>query len=104
MLVFVLGGAMAGVAALLFTIRFGITKFDIGFISASRRSPPRCSAASATCAARCSAVCCSASSRCTPPPSSSSNWADVTAFVVLVLVLMFRPTGLLGESLGKARA
>ena len=34
----------------------------------------------------------------------SSNWADVTAFLVLVLVLMFRPTGLLGESLGKARA
>ena len=27
-----------------------------------------------------------------------------TAFIVLVLVLMFRPTGLLGESLGKARA
>ena len=34
----------------------------------------------------------------------SSNWEDVTAFVVLILVLMFRPTGLLGESLGKARA
>ena len=32
MLVFVLGGAMAGVAALLFTIQYDITKFDIGFI------------------------------------------------------------------------
>jgi branched-chain amino acid transport system permease protein len=28
----------------------------------------------------------------------------VTAFVVLIIILMFRPTGLLGESLGKARA
>ncbi|CAM3645329.1 branched-chain amino acid ABC transporter permease [Smaragdicoccus niigatensis] len=32
-----------------------------------------------------------------------SQWRDVVAFLVLVLVLMFRPTGILGESLGKAR-
>jgi branched-chain amino acid transport system permease protein len=32
------------------------------------------------------------------------EWKDVFAFTVLVLVLMFRPTGLLGESLGRARA
>ena len=31
------------------------------------------------------------------------EWKDVVAFVVLVVVLMFRPTGILGESLGKAR-
>ncbi len=31
------------------------------------------------------------------------KWKDVVAFVVLVGVLMFRPTGLLGESLGRAR-
>ncbi|MGH3588980.1 MAG: branched-chain amino acid ABC transporter permease [Pseudonocardia sp.] len=33
-----------------------------------------------------------------------SEWKDVTAFVVLVIVLMFRPTGILGESLQRARA
>lgn len=33
-----------------------------------------------------------------------AEWRDVFAFVVLVLVLMFRPTGLLGEALGKERA
>ena len=32
------------------------------------------------------------------------EWKDVFAFTVLVLVLLFRPTGILGESLGKARA
>ncbi|MFN2609619.1 MAG: branched-chain amino acid ABC transporter permease [Actinomycetota bacterium] len=32
------------------------------------------------------------------------QWKDVFAFAVLVLVLLIRPTGLLGESLGKARA
>ena len=31
------------------------------------------------------------------------GWKDIVAFVVLVVVLMFRPTGILGESLGKAR-
>ena len=33
-----------------------------------------------------------------------AQWKDVIAFSVLVLVLMFRPTGILGESLGRARA
>ncbi|ATE56577.1 MULTISPECIES: branched-chain amino acid ABC transporter permease [Actinosynnema] len=33
-----------------------------------------------------------------------SEWKDVIAFTVLVIVLMFRPTGILGESLQKARA
>lgn len=33
-----------------------------------------------------------------------SSWRDAVAFVILVLVLMFRPTGLLGETLQKARA
>jgi branched-chain amino acid transport system permease protein len=32
------------------------------------------------------------------------EWRDVIAFVLLIIVLMFRPTGILGESLAKARA
>ena len=33
-----------------------------------------------------------------------TQWRDVVAFVLLELVLLVRPTGILGESLGKARA
>ena len=33
-----------------------------------------------------------------------TQWQDVVAFVLLVLLLLVRPTGILGESLGKARA
>jgi len=33
-----------------------------------------------------------------------NQWKDVIAFVLLVLILMLRPTGLLGEKLGRARA
>jgi branched-chain amino acid transport system permease protein len=30
------------------------------------------------------------------------TWTDVVAFVILILILVFRPTGLLGERLGRA--
>jgi branched-chain amino acid transport system permease protein len=33
-----------------------------------------------------------------------AQWLNVVAFVVLVVVLMFRPTGILGEAITKARA
>jgi branched-chain amino acid transport system permease protein len=33
-----------------------------------------------------------------------SQWKDVIAFTILVVILMFRPTGILGESLQQARA
>jgi branched-chain amino acid transport system permease protein len=33
-----------------------------------------------------------------------SQWTDVVAFVVLVLVLLVKPTGILGTSLGRSRA
>jgi branched-chain amino acid transport system permease protein len=32
------------------------------------------------------------------------EWRDVVAFVLLIVVLMFRPTGILGESLARSRA
>jgi branched-chain amino acid transport system permease protein len=34
----------------------------------------------------------------------NAQWTEIVAFVVLVIILMIRPTGILGESLGKARA
>jgi branched-chain amino acid transport system permease protein len=35
-------------------------------------------------------------------PIFGTGWVDVTAFIILVLVLMFRPTGILGERLGRS--
>jgi branched-chain amino acid transport system permease protein len=32
-----------------------------------------------------------------------TGWRDVVAFVLLILILMFRPTGILGETLGRSR-
>jgi branched-chain amino acid transport system permease protein len=35
-------------------------------------------------------------------PGFDAKWTDVVAFVVLIGVLMFRPTGILGERVGRA--
>jgi branched-chain amino acid transport system permease protein len=32
----------------------------------------------------------------------NTSWTDVVAFIILVLVLLVRPTGLLGERLGRS--
>ena len=105
-LVFLLGGLMAGIAAVMYDLKIGNAKYDDGFAARHRRrSPRRCSAASATCGAPWSAVSSWALSRTAAVPCSGRQYHDaVVAFVVLILILMFRPTGLLGESLGRARA
>jgi branched-chain amino acid transport system permease protein len=104
MLIFVLGGMMAGAAALLFSLQIGNTKFDIGFVLGLKAFTAAVlggigNLRGALLGGLVLGVVENYSSTIT-----SSNWEDVTAFVVLVLVLMFRPTGLLGESLGRARA
>lgn len=104
MLVFILGGAMAGVAALLFTMQFDLTKFDIGFIIGIKAFTAAVLGGIGNLRGALVGGLLLGIVEVYASAVFSSNWADVTAFIVLVLVLMFRPTGLLGESLGKARA
>jgi branched-chain amino acid transport system permease protein len=35
-------------------------------------------------------------------PSVGAQWQDIVSFIVLVLILLVRPTGILGERLGRA--
>ena len=68
---------------------------------ASRRSPPPSSAASATSAARCVGglvlgVVEAMAIQFIPGSSAARPWKDVWAFGLLILVLVFRPQGLLG--------
>jgi branched-chain amino acid transport system permease protein len=104
MLVFVLGGAMAGVAALLYTIQYDITKFDIGFIIGLKAFTAAVLGGIGNLRGALVGGLLLGIAEVYASTIWSSEWANVTAFVVLVVVLMFRPTGLLGESLGKARA
>jgi branched-chain amino acid transport system permease protein len=104
MLVFVLGGAMAGVAALLFTVQYDITKFDIGVIIGIKAFTAAVLGGIGNLRGALVGGLLLGVVEVYASQIWDSSWTDVTAFIVLVLVLMFRPTGLLGESLGKTRA
>ena len=104
MLVFVLGGAMAGVAALLYTIQYDLTKFDIGFLIGLKAFTAAVLGGIGNLRGALVGGLVLGIAEVYASTIWSSEWQNVTAFVVLVIVLMFRPTGLLGESLGKARA
>ena len=104
MLVFVLGGAMAGVAALLYTVQYDITKFDIGFIIGLKAFTAAVLGGIGNLRGALVGGLFLGIVEVYASAIWDSSWTNVYAFVVLVVVLMFRPTGLLGESLGKARA
>jgi branched-chain amino acid transport system permease protein len=104
MLVFVLGGAMAGAAALLYTIQYDITKFDIGFFIGLKAFTAAVLGGIGNLRGALVGGLFLGIAEVYASIIWSSEWTNVTAFVVLVIILMFRPTGLLGESLGKARA
>ena len=100
---FLIGGTLAGVAASFYMLYYGQTKFNAGFlmgISAftaavlggigNIRGALVGSFALGLLQQYASVV-------------LPYNWRDVVAFVVLVLVLLVKPTGLLGEALQKAR-
>ena len=104
MLIFVLGGAMAGIAAFLYTLRYDITKFDIGFLIGVKAFTAAVLGGIGNLRGALVGGLLLGVVEVYSSTLFSSNWEDVTAFVVLILVLMVRPTGILGESLAKARA
>ncbi|HEV2087609.1 MAG TPA: branched-chain amino acid ABC transporter permease, partial [Cryptosporangiaceae bacterium] len=104
MLIFVLGGIMAGFAALLWDLSIGITKFDIGFIIGLKAFTAAVLGGIGNLRGALLGGLLLGIVETYGATVTTSSWEDVFAFVVLVLVLMFRPTGLLGESLGRARA
>jgi branched-chain amino acid transport system permease protein len=104
MLIFVLGGVMAGAAALLWSLRFGFTKFDIGFVLGLKAFTAAVLGGIGNLRGALLGGMLLGVVETYAAALYASNWEDVAAFVVLVVVLMFRPTGLLGESLGRARA
>ncbi|HEX2150025.1 MAG TPA: branched-chain amino acid ABC transporter permease [Actinomycetota bacterium] len=94
---FLIGGLLAGAAGLLFAWSFGVTRFQIGFLPGIKAFTAAVLGGIGNIrgalmgglllgvfenvAAGCFGV----------------QWRDVVAFLILVLVLLFRPTGLLGD-------
>ncbi|HWS33734.1 MAG TPA: branched-chain amino acid ABC transporter permease [Actinoplanes sp.] len=104
LLVFVLGGAMAGVAALLWNIRYGFTKFNMGFLIGLKAFSAAVLGGIGNLRGALLGGLLLGVVENYAAGLFGGDWKDFTGFVLLVVLLMFRPTGLLGESLGRARA
>ncbi|MER7167354.1 branched-chain amino acid ABC transporter permease [Micromonospora sp. NPDC000207] len=103
MIVFIAGGAMAGVAGLLYDVRIGTLTYSVGFLLGLKAFTAAVlggigNLRGALVGGLLLGVVENYSSA-----LFGSEWKDFAAFALLVVLLMFRPTGLLGESLGRAR-
>jgi branched-chain amino acid transport system permease protein len=101
---FLLGGLMAGVAASLYMIRIGTTRFDAGFILGVKAFTAAVMGGIGNLRGALLGGLVLGVAENWGSAIIGTQWKDVVAFVLLVVILLFRPTGLLGESLGRARA
>jgi branched-chain amino acid transport system permease protein len=103
-LTFLLGGLMAGAAATLYMIRIGATRFDAGFILGVKAFTAAVMGGIGNLRGALVGGLVLGVAENYGSALIGTEWKDVVAFVLLIVILLFRPTGLLGESLGKARA
>lgn len=101
---FLLGGLMAGAAATLYMIRIGTTRFDAGFILGVKAFTAAVLGGIGNLRGALVGGLVLGVAENWGSALIGTEWKDVVAFTLLVVILLFRPTGLLGESLGKARA
>jgi branched-chain amino acid transport system permease protein len=101
---FLLGGLMAGVAAMLFTLRFENTQYIIGFLPGIKAFTAAVLGGIGNLRGALVGGLVLGLVESYGGSVFGAQWIDVVAFSVLVIVLMFRPTGILGESLSRARA
>jgi branched-chain amino acid transport system permease protein len=101
---FAIGGAMAGVAAALYLMRFEETNYFVGFLLGIKAFTAAVLGGIGNLRGALVGGFALGLIELYGSALFGSEWRDVIAFSVLVLVLMFRPTGILGESLQRARA
>jgi branched-chain amino acid transport system permease protein len=101
---FLLGGVMAGAAGLLFMVFFENTAYNIGFVLGVKAFTAAVLGGIGNLRGALLGGLVLGLIENYGAAIWGSEWKDVIAFSVLVIVLMFRPTGLLGESLARARA
>lgn len=97
---FLLGGLLGGAAGLLFGWSFNVTRFAIGFLPGIKAFTAAVlggigNIRGALAGGLLLGVMENVAAGC-----FGTQWRDVVAFLILVLVLLFKPTGLLGERAG----
>ncbi|MFC0860814.1 branched-chain amino acid ABC transporter permease [Sphaerimonospora cavernae] len=101
---FFVGGAMAGVAALLYAMEFENLRYNVGFLLGVKAFTAAVLGGIGNLRGALLGGLALGLIENWGSIFFGSEWKDVIAFTVLVLVLLFRPTGILGESLQRARA
>jgi branched-chain amino acid transport system permease protein len=104
MLTFLLGGVLAGAAGALYGLFFEIARYNIGFLPGIKAFTAAVLGGIGNIRGALLGGLMLGLLESYGSTVLGGEWKDVFAFTVLVLVLMFRPTGLLGESLSRARA
>ena len=104
MVTFLLGGILAGAAGTLFGIFFESARYNIGFLPGIKAFTAAVLGGIGNIRGALLGGFLFGLLENWGATVLGGEWKDVFAFTVLVLVLMFRPTGLLGESLARARA
>jgi len=99
---FVLGATLAAVAGMTQGLRIGQVKFDMGFITGLKAFTAAVlggigNISGAVLGGFTLGLVEVLATQYAPSPFSGGAWKDAWAFVVLIVVLVFRPTGLLGE-------
>ncbi|MBA3655442.1 MAG: branched-chain amino acid ABC transporter permease [Actinobacteria bacterium] len=104
MLTFFLGGLLAGAAGMLYAVFLETVKFNIGFFPGIKAFTAAVLGGIGNVRGALVGGLALGLLEQWGATVLGGQWKDVFAFAVLVLVLMFRPTGLLGETLGRSRA
>ena len=103
-LTFLIGGLMAGVAATLYMVRIGTTRSDAGFILGVKAFTAAVMGGIGNLRGALLGGLVLGVAENWGSAFFGDTWKDVVSFVLLVLILLVRPSGILGESLRKARA
>ena len=103
-LTFVIGGAMAGAAAMMYLIKIGQIRYNSGFLLGVKAFTAAVLGGIGNLRGALIGGFVLGLAENYGQAIFGGQWKDVVAFTLLVVILLFRPTGLLGESLGKARA
>lgn len=101
---FLIGGLMAGAAATLYMMKIGSTRQNAGFLLGVKAFTAAVLGGIGNLRGALLGGLVLGVAESYGSAVFGSEWKDVVAFVLLVLILLVRPSGLLGESLGKARA
>ena len=103
-LVFLIGGLMAGIAAVMYNLKIGVTRFDAGFLLGIEAFTAAVLGGIGNLRGALVGGLLLGVLQNYAAGLFGTEWLHAASFVLLVLILLFRPTGLLGESLGRARA